>query len=76
LQRRPCPYRFRNASIVHRARSSRIVRAGESSPRRRRSDELPINFPVPKNDSLFRAKNSLFRAEQGTRRKAMKLLGK
>ncbi len=55
-----------------------MVRAGEpaSSPRRRPSDELPVNFPVPKNDSLFRAKNSLFRAEQGIRRKAVKLLDK
>jgi hypothetical protein len=78
LQRRPCPYRFRNASIVHLARSSGIVRAGERAflPRRRQSDEFPVNFPVPKNDSLFGAKNSLFRAEQGIRGKAMKLLGK
>jgi hypothetical protein len=78
LQRRPCPYRFRNASIVRPASSSRRERAGEPafSPRRRPSDELPVNFPVPKNDSLFRAKNSLFRAEQGIRRKTMKLLGK
>ena len=63
---------------VHLARSSGIVRAGEPafSPRRRPSDELPVNFPVPKNDSLFGAKNLLFRAEQGIRRKAVKLLGK
>jgi len=54
------------------------VRAGERAflPRRRQSDEFPVNFPVPKNDSLFGAKNSLFRAEQGIRGKAMKLLGK
>jgi len=55
-----------------------MVRAGEPafSPRRRPSDEFPVNFPDPKNDSLFGAKDSLFRAEQGIRRKAVKLLGK
>ena len=69
---------FRNASIVHLARSLGIVRASEPafSPRRRPSDEFPVNFPDPKNDSLFGAKDSLFRAEQGIRRKAVKLLGK